>query len=88
VLYDRIVKTTHVYLGPAAERFIARQVQGHLSKPPEEITKEDLNDLLDWIRVAVSLLTDDSEVVEEYIDQLKKLSSTKETNRKKRRKSP
>lgn len=73
-LYDRIVKVTHVYLGPAADRFIARQVQSHLHKPPSAITNDDLLKLVDWIRVAVSLLTDDSEVVEEYITQLKKLT--------------
>ncbi|HET7060486.1 MAG TPA: hypothetical protein VFH99_04240 [Candidatus Saccharimonadales bacterium] len=73
--YNRVVEVTHVYLGPAADRFIARQVQSHLHKAPEELTKEDLHKLIDWIRVAVSLLTDDSEVVEEYIVQLEKLSS-------------
>ncbi len=73
MLYDRIVKTTHVYLGPAADRFIARQVQSHLHKPPEQLTKQDLENLIDWIRVAVSLLTDDGEVVEEYIAELRKL---------------
>lgn len=75
-LYDKIVDTTHVYLGPAADRFIARQVQSHLHKQPEEVTGDDLVKLIDWIRVAVSLLTDDSEVVEEYINQLQKLSQT------------
>jgi hypothetical protein len=75
VLYEQVVKTTHVYLGPAADRFIARQVQSHLHKPPEELTKEDLDKLIDWIRVAVSLLSDDSGLVEEYIDELRKLCS-------------
>lgn len=73
-LYDQVVQVTHVYLGPAADRFIARQVQSHLGKPPSELTNEDLLKLADWIRVAVSLLTDDSEVVEEYINQLRKLT--------------
>jgi hypothetical protein len=74
-LYERVVRVTHVYLGPAADRFIARQVQSHLNKPPEDITKDDLHKLTDWIRVAVSLLTNDTEVVEEYISQLEKLAS-------------
>lgn len=83
MLYDKIVEVTHVYLGPAADRFIARQVQSHLHKPPEQLTKKDLEDLIDWIRVAVSLLTDDSEVVEEYLAQLQKLSSYNDSKRKK-----
>ena len=86
MLYDKIVKTTNVYLGPAAERFIVRQVQSHLDKPPEELTKEDLNKLIDWIRVAVSLLTDDGELIEEYISELKKLCSDDTSGRNKQRK--
>jgi hypothetical protein len=70
VLYDQVVKITHVYLGPAADRFISRQVQNHLHKAPEELTAEDLLQLIDWIRVAVSLLTEDSEIIEEYSHQL------------------
>lgn len=74
-LYDRVVEVTHVYLGPAADRFIARQVRSHLNKPPEQLTRDDLSKLIDWIKVAVSLLTDDSGVISEYIDELRKLCS-------------
>lgn len=69
-LYDRVVRVTHVYLGPAADRFIARQVQNHLHKQPEDLSEKDLSKLIDWIRVTVSLLTEDSEVIDEYIHQL------------------
>ncbi len=74
ILYTQVVKVTHVYLGPAADRFIARQVENHLNKPPEDMSKKDLLQLIDWIKVAVSLLTDDSEIVEEYAAQLHKLA--------------
>ncbi len=73
-LYDRVVRITHIYLGPAADRFIARQVQNHLGKEPEKLTVDDLVQLIDWIRVAVSLLTDDTEIVEEYVLQLQRLT--------------
>lgn len=73
-LYDNVVKVTHVYLGPAADRFIDRQVQNHLHKRPEQLSREDLKNLISWIRVAVSLLTEDSELVEEYTAQLEKLT--------------
>ena len=75
MLYDKVVRVTNVYLGPAADRFIARQVQNHLHKPPEELSNKDLLMLIDWIRVAVSLLTDDSELIEEYAAQLHKLAT-------------
>ena len=74
LLYDKVVRVTHVYLGPAADRFIARQVENHLHKQPEQLSRDDLVKLIDWIRVAVSLLTDDSEIVEEYAVQLQRLA--------------
>lgn len=73
--YTRIVRITHEYLGPAADRFIDRQVRNHLHKDPEKITEKDLLKLTDWIKLAVSLLTDDSEVVDEYIGQLVQLAN-------------
>lgn len=63
-----------MYLGPAADRFIIRQVQNHLHKEPQELSYEDLQQLIDWIRVAVSLLTEDSAMVEEYIHRLEILT--------------
>ena len=76
LLYDSVVRVTHVYLGPAADRFIARQVQNHLQKNPEQLSHEDLKKLIDWIRVTVSLITEDSEIVEEYIHQLSLLTES------------
>lgn len=75
-LYARIVRITHIYLGPAADRFIARQVESHLHKEPEKISQADLAQLVDWIRVAVSLLTDDQEIVEEYVQELQRLADS------------
>ena len=76
-LYDKVVRITHIYLGPAADRFIARQVQNHLHKQPADLSKDDLAKLIDWIRIAVSLLTEDVDIIEEYIDQLQKLTIPK-----------
>lgn len=78
LLYRQVVRITHVYLGPAADRFIARQVQNHLHKSPEQLTTSDLSKLIDWIRVAVSLITEDSEIIEEYVAQLNMLATTPE----------
>lgn len=73
-LYDQVVRVTRVYLGPAADRFIARQVEYHLHKPTDTLSRKDLLVLIDWIKVAVSLLTDDQEIVEEYVAELRKLA--------------
>jgi len=75
-LYDQLVRVTHVYLGPAADRFIARQVENHLHKSPEELSQSDLRSLIDWIRVVVSLLTEDESLIEEYTEELQKLAHT------------
>lgn len=76
-LYDTVVRITDVYLGPAASRFIDRQVRNHLHKAPEALSEADLYGLIDWIRAAVSLLTEDSDMVEEYTKELTRLVSNR-----------
>ena len=77
-IYEQLLAVTHVYLGPAADRFINRQIENHLRKAPQDITADDLNAMADWIRAVVSLISDDSEVVEEYIAELRKIAGEKE----------
>ncbi len=81
-VYERVVHITHIYLGPAADRFIDRQIQNHLHKDPAKLGIGDLAVLTDWIRVAVAMLTDDSEIVEEYILQLERIASPPQDKRK------
>lgn len=65
-LYQQVVKVTQDYLGPAAERFVSRQIQTHLHKQPEALTEKDLVALVDWIKIAIALLTEDSKMVDDY----------------------
>lgn len=81
-IYIQVVKVTRVYLGPAAERFIDRQVENHLHKPADKLTKSDLLSLIDWIKVVVSLLTQDVDIIEEYISELQKIANPKKGKRK------
>jgi hypothetical protein len=76
-LYAQVVLITHRYLGPAADRFIARQVQNHLHKEPVDLSHKDLLKLIDWVRVTVSLITEDSAIVEDYIAELQQLAEDK-----------
>lgn len=73
-VYDQVVRVTHVYLGPAADRFIDRQVENHLHKSPEQLSEADLASLIDWIQVVVSLITDNDEIIQEYTAELRKLA--------------
>lgn len=72
-IYDQSVRITYAYLGPAARRFVNRQARNHLNKDPEKMTAKDLGKLIEWIRLAVSLLTDDKLIVDEYIGRLELL---------------
>lgn len=74
-LYDQVVQTTYDYLGPAADRFVARQIRNHLGKAPEELQKQDLRRLIDWISLAMALLSDDQELVAHYIADVKELAN-------------
>lgn len=74
-VYNRMVDVTHAYLGPAANRFVERQVRSHLHKEPEAVTQGDLAGLIDWMKMAISLLTDDRTVVEAYVQQLRQLAN-------------
>lgn len=73
-LYERVVGITTHYLGPAADRFIARQIQMHLDKQPEDLTSKDLEKLVDWIRLAMALLSEDNKMVDEFSNRLLKLA--------------
>jgi hypothetical protein len=75
--YDEVVRITNVYLGPAADRFMSRQIHNHLDKEPNDLTKQDLVSLIVWIKMSVSLLTEDTGIVDEYIGKLNDL--TKDT---------
>lgn len=75
-LYQKVVLVTYGYLGPAADRFVARQITNHLHKKPDQLTKQDLPELTNWIRLAMGFLTQDTSMVEEYITRLKDLNKT------------
>lgn len=74
-LYERVVDVTADYLGPAAERFIDRQITSHLKKEPEQLKAKDLVKLIDWIKLSFALLTDNKRMVDEYINRLLNLAN-------------
>lgn len=74
-LRDQLLEINQDYLGPAAERFLERQIATHLSKKPENITSADLIKLIDWLRLSFALLTDDIRIVNEYAQRLRLLAN-------------
>ena len=69
-LYEQTVATTADYLGPAARRFVDRQIYYHLDKNPSSLTKQDLKKLIDWLRVSLAVITNDLNLIDEYILRL------------------
>ena len=72
-IYRRVLTISEDYLGPAAPRFLSRLVTHHLGKPARQITCDDLPQLVIWIRLAATVITDDELVVADYIERLEKL---------------
>lgn len=77
-LYEEVVAVTYEYLGPAADRFITRQIRNHLKKEPENLKQKDLNKLIDWLSISMSLITKDEGLVIKYITTLEKMAKTKQ----------
>jgi len=76
-LIDQILEISQDYLGPAAERFVDRQISTHLKKRPEKITPEDVYKLIDWIKLSFALLTNDTGMVEQYAKRLRLVADGK-----------
>lgn len=63
-MLNKVIVVTEEYLGPAADRFVKRQITFHLEKKPEEVTANDLPKLTEWIKVSLGLLTEDKSMVD------------------------
>jgi hypothetical protein len=72
-LYEDVVHITYDYLGPAADRFVVRQIRNHLQKNPAELERKDLKKLMDWIQLAMRLISRDSETIDKYMRDLQTL---------------
>ena len=65
-LYNQVIAVTEEFLGPAAPRFIDRQIAAHLGKQPRELTRDDMPTLIEWSKVTLGLITQDREVVQNF----------------------
>ncbi len=68
--YEKIVDITKDYLGPAAGRFVNRQINTHLHKPPESLERTDIPMLAIRIRSGLVVLTQNKETVEEAFQRI------------------
>ena len=72
--YDQILHITKDYLGPAAERFLSRQIDSHLRKSQDQLVKSDIPALAIRIRSGLLVLTSDEAVVEEAYHRIAALA--------------
>lgn len=63
--YRQVVSVTEEFLGPAAERFVNRQIEFHLGKTPETIGRDDIPKLKETLSATLGLLVKDETVVAE-----------------------
>ena len=75
--YGQTVKISEQYLGPAGERFMRRQITTHLQIEPEALRPDQVPQLVEWIRLTSAVLTNDSELVEEFVQKIASLSKAK-----------
>ena len=74
-VYKQAVDITRDYLGPAAERFLNRQIVYHLNKEPGELTGKDIPSLAEWVKVSIAILSDDRTVVDEFSKRIMSLAA-------------
>jgi hypothetical protein len=72
--YRSVVEATQEYLGPAAERFIKRQIEFHLNKDPEAINQADVLKLKESLRVALGLLVSDKSIADQAVRRLEQIA--------------
>ena len=72
--YLEVVQLTERYLGQVAERFIQRQVRNHLHIEPVQLKPQDLPRLISWIEATLAVITDDHQLINDYLEELKALA--------------
>ncbi len=68
--YNQILTITEDYLGPAAGRFIDRQINSYLGKSPQTLQKGDIHMLAIRIRSGLMVITKDELVVQEAFHRI------------------
>ena len=74
-IYTAAVEVSKEFLGPAGERFLRRQISTHLGIEPEDLERHHLKELVSWLRLTFAVLTNDSELVEDFSARLLSLSA-------------
>lgn len=74
-IYGAAVEVSKEFLGPAGERFLRRQIDTHLGIEPEALERQHLQELVSWVRLTFAVLTNDSDLVEDFSARLLSLGA-------------
>lgn len=74
-LHNSVIGVAKLYLGPAAERFVNRQITGHLNKAvSSELAAGDLEELAKWCYLSGRLVMPE-ERAKEFGEAVRKLKT-------------
>jgi len=71
-LYENAVSMARGYLGPAAQKFIDRQISTHLNIKGTDLAPQHLEELARWCYTSGKLVIDDGKA-KEFADKVKAL---------------
>ena len=71
-LYSDVVKVSKPFLGPATEKFVSRQITGHLNIEESQLTPQHLEELAKWCYTSGKLIISDDRA-QELSDKVKSL---------------
>ena len=71
-LYNDVIEMARPYLGPAAEQFVSRQVNGHLDVSSDQLTGLHLEELSKWCFISGKLIMAEAKA-EEFSRRVKLL---------------
>lgn len=75
-LFRKLIKASTGYFGPATERFLEAQIEHVLHKTPAELTPHDIPKLVDWLSLCVSMISNDTDKITQYVERVSKLGRT------------
>ena len=70
--YDGVLGVAKLYLGPAAEAFLDRQLTAHLNTAPDNLAPQQLEELAKWCYVSGKLVMEEPKA-REFSDKIKAL---------------
>lgn len=79
-LYEQVVDVVYDFLGPAAQRFVDREIQAHIGINPEDLTRADIDKLHEWCKLAIAMMSDDEATVEKFSKNLLALKNSNGTS--------